>query len=69
MEDNLKLKLEGDPEKEDSKGIYAKAISLQLRNIELPDDYNAAVAKKQNAEEDIALAQNQRKQRLTKWSS
>jgi hypothetical protein len=69
MEDNLKLKLEGDPEKEDSKGVYATAISLQLRNIELPDDYNAAVAKKQNAEEDIALAQNQRKQRLTKWSS
>mmetsp|Transcript_2869 Transcript_2869/g.4100 ORF Transcript_2869/g.4100 Transcript_2869/m.4100 type:complete len:399 (-) Transcript_2869:12-1208(-) len=65
MEDNLRLKLEGDPEN-DLEGVFAVAISLQLRNLKLPDAYNAAVADKQSAEEDIALAQNQRKQETTK---
>ena len=77
MEDNLRLKLEGDKVEEErgvgsvksSKedfGVYARAVSLQLRNIELPKEYQAAVAEKQSAEEDIALAQNQRKQEVTK---
>jgi vacuolar-type H+-ATPase subunit H len=66
MEDNLKLKLEGDPEEEDSEGVYARAISLQLSNLELPFDYNSVITEKQNAEEDINLARNERKQETTK---
>ena len=65
MEDNLRLKLEGDPDK-GTEGVFAVAISLQLRNLELPGPYTAAVAEKQSAEEDIALAKNQRKQETTK---
>merc|ERR1712232_1455315 len=47
-------------------GVYAEAISLQLRNIELPEAYKTAVDNKQEAEEDIKLAQAQRKQETTK---
>jgi regulator of protease activity HflC (stomatin/prohibitin superfamily) len=65
MESNLKLKLEGD-EDNDLEGVFALAVSLQLRNVGLPELYNAAVAEKQSAEEDIALAKNQRKQERTK---
>jgi regulator of protease activity HflC (stomatin/prohibitin superfamily) len=65
MEENLKLKLEGD-EENDLEGVYALAVSLQLRNVALPAEYNAAVTEKQSAEEDISLAQNQRKQEKTK---
>ena len=42
------------------------AISVQLRNLELPGPYNTAVEQKQAAEEDIALAVAQRKQETTK---
>lgn len=48
-----------------SNGLYARAIDLQLRNVKLPTAYAEAVAAKQSAEEDIALAQNQRVQQLT----
>jgi prohibitin 2 len=47
-------------------GVYARAISLQLRNVELPEEYQQAVTEKQSANEDIALAQNQRTQETTK---
>jgi SPFH domain / Band 7 family len=50
----------------DDKGVYARAVSLQLRNIELPSAYKDAVTEKQSAEEGIALAMNQRKQNVTK---
>jgi prohibitin 2 len=65
MEDNLRLKLEGTKE-DGSDGVFARAISLQLRNVDLPKEYNDAVAEKQAAEEDIPLAQNQRIQDITK---
>jgi prohibitin 2 len=66
MEENVRIKLEGDPEDALKEGVYAKVISLQLQNVELPVEYNDAVQEKQSAEEDIALAQNERKQELTK---
>jgi len=76
MEDNLRLKLEGnvtaaDDDDDDeswgsNRGVYARAISLQLRNLELPEEYSDAVREKQSAEEDIALAINQRQQETTR---
>ncbi|KAL3927509.1 MAG: hypothetical protein SGARI_005303 [Bacillariaceae sp.] len=66
MLENLRLKLEGDPDEEDAEGVFAMAISVQLRNLELPGAYNTAVENKQAAEEDIALAIAQRKQETTK---
>jgi prohibitin 2 len=65
MIENLKLKLAGDPER-GLDGVNAVAVSLQLRFIGLPSQYNDAVAEKQAAEEDIALAVAQRKQETTK---
>lgn len=65
MEDNLRLKLEG-PAGDGFGGVYARAISLQLKELVLPDDYQSAVAEKQEAEEDITLAKNQRTQETTK---
>jgi len=47
-------------------GVYALASSLQLRNVILPSQYTDAIASKQRAEEDIALAKNQRTQETTK---
>ena len=47
-------------------GVYARAISLQLRNVELPEEYRESVSEKQSAAEDITLAQNQRSQETTK---
>lgn len=64
MENNLREKLEG-PELDGEGGVYARAISLQLRNVFLPQEYKAAVAAKQAAAEDIELAKNQRNQALT----
>jgi len=64
MLDNLKLKLEGDESGQD--GVNAEAVSLQLRFVGLPTEYNNAVAEKQSAEEDIAVAIAQRKQETTK---
>lgn len=46
--------------------IRAEANSLQLSNVDLPKLYTDAVSDKQRAEEDIALAINQRNQELTK---
>jgi regulator of protease activity HflC (stomatin/prohibitin superfamily) len=72
MEQNLKVKLEGDIDNEEaddissSNGVYARAISLQLQNVELPKEYSDAVAVKQAAAEDIDLAKNQRNQEVTK---
>lgn len=65
MEANLRLKLEGS-EGDGSDGVYARAISLQLSNVDLPSEYSEAVAEKQAAAEDIALAKNQRVQEVTK---
>jgi len=65
MEENLKLKLEGN-EDTDREGVNAVAVSLQLTYVHLPEAYNKAVAEKQAAEEDIALAIAQRKQETTR---
>lgn len=65
MLDNLKLKLEGN-ETSGEDGVNAVAVSLQLTYVHLPEQYNTAVAEKQAAEEDIALAIAQRKQETTK---
>lgn len=65
MKDNLRLKLEGQ-EPDGSDGVYARAISLQLSNVDLPEEYSSAVAEKQSANEDISLAKNQRTQNITK---
>mmetsp|Transcript_8808 Transcript_8808/g.21395 ORF Transcript_8808/g.21395 Transcript_8808/m.21395 type:complete len:404 (+) Transcript_8808:2-1213(+) len=65
MESNLKLKLEGN-ETSGEEGVNAVAVSLQLTYVNLPLDYNNAVADKQAAEEDIALAIAQRNQETTK---
>eukprot|EP00562_Extubocellulus_spinifer_P009969 CAMPEP_0178496186 /NCGR_PEP_ID=MMETSP0696-20121128/13973_1 /TAXON_ID=265572 /ORGANISM="Extubocellulus spinifer, Strain CCMP396" /LENGTH=340 /DNA_ID=CAMNT_0020124433 /DNA_START=792 /DNA_END=1814 /DNA_ORIENTATION=+ len=65
MEENLALKLEG-TDGTGGDGVYAKAISLQLKNVDLPDAYREAVSEKQQANEDIALAKNQRTQETTK---
>jgi regulator of protease activity HflC (stomatin/prohibitin superfamily) len=64
MFENLRIKLEGDGS--GSRGVFAKAISLQLNNVELPEEYAAAVAEKQAAEEGIALAKAERTQNVTK---
>ena len=66
MEDNLRLKLEGTEENNFEDGVYARAISLQLSNVDLPEEYSQAVADKQSANEDISLAKNQRQQNITK---
>jgi regulator of protease activity HflC (stomatin/prohibitin superfamily) len=66
IELDLQLKLEGDPEVKDDYGVYARMISVQLRNVDLPFEYRDAVSAKQSAQEDISLAQNQRRQELTK---
>jgi len=58
MEENLRTKLEGIRE-DGSDGVYARAISLQLRNVDLPEEYRVAIREKQSAAEDIVLAQNQ----------
>ena len=65
MVENLKLKLEGD-DTTGEEGVHAVAASLQLTRAHLPEAYNEAVAAKQAAEEDIALAISQRKQETTK---
>jgi len=65
MEANLKLKLEGD-DNTGEEGVNAVAASLQLTYVHLPAAYNEAVAAKQAAEEDIALAVAQRKLETTK---
>jgi len=71
MEENLRIKLAGNQttaanSTDGSEGVYAQAISLQLRNLELPEEYSNAVRDKQSAEEDIALAVNQRQQETTR---
>lgn len=65
MLENLKLKLEGD-QKRGEEGVNAVAVSLQLRFVGLPKEYNDAVAEKQSSEEEIAVAIAQRKQETTK---
>lgn len=68
MFEELKKKLEGSNGMDDNThdGVYARAVSLQLKNVELPNEYTNAVSDKQSAKEDIALAKNQRNQELTK---
>jgi prohibitin 2 len=65
MEETLAVRLEG-TDGTGADGVYAKAISLQLKNVELPEEYRKAVSEKQQASEDIALAKNQRTQETTK---
>lgn len=65
MFENLKLKLEGDPDR-NLEGVNAVAVSLQLRFVGLPEAYNDAVAEKQSAQEEIAVAVAQRRQETTK---
>ena len=65
MFDNLRIKLEGSNETEPSFGVYARAVSLQLKNVDLPVAYKNAVSEKQSAEEDISLAKNERTQLVT----
>jgi regulator of protease activity HflC (stomatin/prohibitin superfamily) len=66
MHDSLRMKLQGSPSGITDDGVYAFASSLQLKNVELPWEYKNAIAGKQQAEEDIALAKNQRTQETTK---
>ena len=67
MFENMKRKLEGDKEAGgEEEGVYGKAVSLQLNFLQLPREYQDAVAEKQSAEEDIQLATNERKQEVTK---
>jgi len=68
MFEEIKKKLEGSNGMDDNThdGVYARAVSLQLKNVELPFEYTDAVSDKQSAKEDIALAKNQRNQELTK---
>ncbi len=65
MLSNLRLKLEGNATA-GIEGVYAQAASLQLRYLGIPSEYKDAVKEKQSAEEDIALAKNQRQQETTK---
>ena len=65
MESKLRIKLEG-PDGDGAGGVYARAVSLQLTNVELPEEYREAVSEKQQADEDIELAKNQRTQETTK---
>lgn len=65
MENFLRMKLEGNDGNEEE-GIYAEVKSVQLRNLDLPDSYQKAVYEKQTAVEDIANAENQRDQEVTK---
>ena len=46
--------------------MHARAIGLQLRNVDLPEPYRIAVQNKQAANEDISLAVNQRVQETTR---
>lgn len=63
----LTIKLEGsNVDLAEHDGVYARAVSLQLKDVDLPAEYTAAVSDKQSAKEDIALAKNQRNQELTK---
>lgn len=68
METNLRTKLEG-PDGTGVTGVYARAISLQLKDVQLPKEYLDSVSEKQTAAEDITLAQNQRLQETTKAST
>lgn len=65
MERELSIRLEG-PLEDGESGVYAIAIALQLRNVEVPEEYWEAVYRKQVAQEDIELARNQRSQEITK---
>jgi len=53
MEGNLKLKLEGN---EIEEGVNAVAISLQLKNVDLPEAYYNAVAEKQVSSDSRAFS-------------
>jgi len=65
MEEKVRQKLEGSGLPGDN-GVYARTISLQLRDVTIPDTYTNAVIEKQEAQEDIALAVNERIREITK---
>lgn len=66
MFSNLRLKLEGVNAELNKTTLFARPTSLQLNYVGLPIEYKNAVAEKQRAEEDIALAKNERSQKLTR---
>jgi len=66
MENALREKLEG---VDGVGGVFARAVGLQLRNIELPREYTQAISDKQSAAEDVGLAINQRNQMMTQAST
>ena len=45
--------------------LFSSAVSVQLRNLEIPEAYSNAVSAKQRAAEEIDLAENQRVQIVT----
>lgn len=65
MEDNLRLKLEGN-ESSGEEGVNAVAVSLQLTYLELPERYSTAVKDRQAAKEGIELAVKERVFETTK---
>lgn len=66
MFDNVRIKLEGSLTEFTDNGVYARVVSLQLKDVAIPPLYTRAVADKKAAEEDINLAKNQRFQNTTK---
>jgi regulator of protease activity HflC (stomatin/prohibitin superfamily) len=67
MTEKIRIKLEGQGDDVGNHtGVFAKLLSLQVKNLNLPERYSTSVAEKQTAKEDIALAVNQRKQEVTK---
>jgi len=70
MLDNLRLKLEGPPGSINGEGgVYVRAVTVQLNNLEVPNAYKNAISNRQSAEEDISLAINQRRQALIQANS
>jgi len=66
MEDNVRLKLEGNPNITHSEGVYAEVVTLELKNLDIPTEYETAVQEKQSKQEDIGLAKTERIQATTK---
>lgn len=46
--------------------LHADIMDVQLKNVQPPDEWKAAVASKQKAQQDILLASNERDQATAK---
>ncbi len=46
--------------------LHADIMDVQLKNVQPPDDWKTAVASKQQAQQDILLASNERDQSIAK---